>query len=99
MMRRDGYSEYLPRSAEFAFDALPAPQIAAPEQCDRDDLLRRLTEALRLLTSANDRSEDALLHYRIGIAAASDGLYVDWFHVAERMAEALQGKDDDEAGA
>jgi hypothetical protein len=42
------------------------------------------------------RVEDARLHYVIGEAAAAEGLPVDWRHVARRMADALDGREDEE---
>jgi hypothetical protein len=40
--------------------------------------------------------EDALLHYWIGMRTFSSGLPVDGWHVAQRMAEALEGATDEQ---
>jgi hypothetical protein len=41
------------------------------------------------------RIEDARVHYVIGLATDGQGLPVDWAHVARRMADALEGREEE----
>jgi hypothetical protein len=52
--------------------------------------------AMRDAAGLSRRVEDARMHYVIGEAAAEEGLPVDWRHVARRMADALDGREDEE---
>lgn len=54
------------------------------------DDVRSLIAALRV---AQERNEDALIHYRIGEECRTGRVYVDWNYVAARMALALVGAD------
>lgn len=45
--------------------------------------------------AARERAEVALLHFEIGVRTHCSGLRVDWEHVAYRMAQTLDGVDDE----
>jgi hypothetical protein len=45
--------------------------------------------------AARERAEVALLHFEIGVRTHCSGLRVDWEHVAYRMAQTLDGVDEE----